>query len=111
MNTNRGMSSRNKALTEAINSYAERGLTLEVDEQACSNSRQGSDKTRICPYCQNSLPAEQDPCSYCGRYEPADEETLREIEKQEMRNGCLLTLFAGLLEGLFSFILNILFQG
>lgn len=29
-------------------------------------------KFRVCPYCKTEIPEEWDPCTVCGRWEPAD---------------------------------------
>ncbi len=44
---------------------------------------------RICPYCQNSIPNDEDPCHHCGRLEPAEPR----IKPSRQVNNCLEIAF------------------
>lgn len=45
---------------------------LNRDEGICIFCNQDIQNTRVCPYCKSTIPAQVDPCSVCGRLEPAE---------------------------------------
>lgn len=110
MSTNRGISSRHIEQSDEVKKSAYCGTPLDVNDEVCGICGHNIEKTRICPYCQTTLPAEEDPCHNCERWEPADEETLRAYYKRETHNDFVWWLFALVFDGILSGILNIIFQ-
>ncbi len=54
-----------------LNYYPASDITIDAPGGIDPSSK-AQQHIRVCPYCENIIPAEEDPCHYCGHLEPAE---------------------------------------